>query len=89
MIFLQLSQAIFKYILYSLSLLELGMRWAPAFIDDYTELEFIQRQEQISADNRGYFIGGISYEALESYSEAEGKIQHQPLSPHSIKEECI
>ena len=52
------------------------MGYAPAFIDDYTELEFIQRQEQISADNRSYFIGGLSNETLESYSEAEGKTQY-------------
>ena len=67
------------------------MGWVPAFIDDYTELEFIQRQEQISADNRSYFIGGLSNEALQSYSEAEGKTQYQPFSSsltQNIKLEC-
>ena len=49
-------------------LLELGTGWDPAYIDDNTELEFIQRQEQISADDRSYWVGGLSPATLDSYS---------------------
>ena len=52
-------------------LLELGTGWAPVYIDDNTELEFIQRQEQISADDRSYWVGGLSPATLESYSEGK------------------
>ena len=54
-------------------LLELGTGWAPAVADDVVELEFIQEQEQISSDDRSYWIGGLGYETLESQGSSGGK----------------
>ena len=57
----------------SLTLIELGVGWGPAFAGDTIELEFIKEQQQISADNRSFWIGGLGEESIESQGYSEGK----------------
>ena len=53
------------------------MGWTPAIVNDTQELEFIQDQERILADDNSYWIGGVAYKTLESQEYSEGKTQSQ------------
>ena len=55
--------------------LELGVGWAAAVADDPAELEFFQKNNRISSDDRDYYwIGGLTYDTLDERNKRKYRV---------------